>query len=135
MKHTLLSPNHPSTTSAKSPWNTHTVLGIFYPCPFFMAEMTIVSPHPPLYNVEAIAEALRYLERHHFSLQCYSYHLQTTLLYGEGNFVARLQHKSEEVFQDCWQTLQADLCKQCTSLVTIFLQKRPVPDVVYKNLL
>ena len=55
--------------------------------------MTILSPLPSSYNVELIAEALSYLERHHFSLQCYSYHLQTTLLYGGVDFVARLQHK------------------------------------------
>ena len=36
--------------SAKSPWNTHAVVGIFYPCPFFAAEITIVSPLPPLNN-------------------------------------------------------------------------------------
>jgi len=73
-----------STMSAKSPWNTHTVLGIFHPRPIFAAEMTIVSPLPPSYNVESIAEVLSYLERYHFSLQCYAYHLQTTLLSGEG---------------------------------------------------
>ena len=91
--------------AAKSPWNTHTVLGIFHPRLILTAEMAIVSPLPPRYNVESIAEALTYLERHHFSLQCYSYHLQTTLLYGGGDFVVHLQHKSQEVFQDFLQTL------------------------------
>ena len=43
-----------------------------------------MSPLPPLYNVESIAEAFSYLERHHFSLQCCLYHLQTKLFYGEG---------------------------------------------------
>ena len=91
--------------SAKSAWNTHAVVGIFHPRPFFAAKITIMIPLPPLYNVESIAEALSYLERHHFSLQCYLYHLQTTLFYGGGDFVVRLQHKSQEVFQDFWQTL------------------------------
>ena len=48
--------------STKSPWNTHTVLGIFHPRPITAAEMTIVSLLPPSYNVESIAEALSYLE-------------------------------------------------------------------------
>ena len=43
--------------SAKSPWNTHAVVGIFYPPSFFAAKITIVSSLPPLYNVESIAEA------------------------------------------------------------------------------
>ena len=60
---------------------------------------------PPSYNVESIAEALSYLERHHFSFQCYSYQLQTTLLYGGGDFVVRLQHTLQEVFRDFWQKL------------------------------
>ena len=77
----------------------------FLPPPFFAAKIAIVSPLPPLYNVEAIAEAHSYLERHHFSLHCYLYHLETTLFYGGGDFVVRLQHKSQEVFQDFWQTL------------------------------
>ena len=81
------------TMSAKSPWNTHTVLGVFHPHPIFAAEITIVNPLSPSYNVESIAEDLSYLERHHFSLQCYYYHLQTALLYGGGDFVVRLQHK------------------------------------------
>jgi len=34
------------TMSAKSPSNTHTVLGIFHPRPMFAAELTIVSPLP-----------------------------------------------------------------------------------------
>ena len=91
--------------SAKSAWNTHAVVGIFHPRPFFAAKITIVIHLPPLYNVESIAEALSYLERHHFSLQCYLYHPQTTSFYGGGDFVVRLQHKSQEVFQDFWQTL------------------------------
>ena len=91
--------------SAKGPWNTHAVVGIFYPCPFFAAKLTIVSPLPPLYNAESIAEALSYLERHNFLLQCYLYYLHTTLFYGVGDFVVRLQHKSHEVFQDFWQAL------------------------------
>ena len=33
--------------SAKSPWNTHTMLGIFHPYPIFASEMAIVSPLPP----------------------------------------------------------------------------------------
>ena len=90
--------------SAKSPWNTLTVLGIFHPCPIFIAEMTIVSPLPPSYNVESIAKALSYLERHHFSLQCYSYYFQTKVLYRGGDFVVHLQHKSQKVFKDLWQT-------------------------------
>ena len=32
--------------SAKSPWNTHAVAGIFYPRPFFTAKIAIVSPFP-----------------------------------------------------------------------------------------
>ena len=32
--------------SAESPWNTHTVLGMFHPDPIFAAEMTVVSPIP-----------------------------------------------------------------------------------------
>ena len=91
--------------SAKSLRNTHTVLAIFHPHPIFAAEMRIVNPLPPSYNVESIAEALGYLERHHFSLQCYAYYLQTTLFYGEGDFVIGLQLKSQEVFQDFWQIL------------------------------
>ena len=91
--------------SAKSPWNTHTVLGIFHPCPIFTAEMTMVSPLPSSYNVELIAEALSFMERYHFSLQSYSYHLQTALFNGGGNFVVRLQLKPQEVLQDFWQTL------------------------------
>ena len=51
--------------SAKSPWNTHAVIGIFYPRPFFAATITIVSPLPPLHNVKSIAEALSSLERYH----------------------------------------------------------------------
>ena len=88
----------------KRPWNTHAVAGIFYPCPFFAAKIVIASPLPPLYNVESIAEALSYLERHHFSLQCYLYHLETTVFYGGEDFVVRLHHKSQEVFQEFWQT-------------------------------
>ena len=79
------------TMSAKSPWNTHTMLGIFQPCPIFAAAMTIVSLLPPSYNVKSIDEALSYLESHHFSIQCYSCYLQTTFLYRGGNFVFRLQ--------------------------------------------
>ena len=93
------------TMSAKSPWNTHAVVGIFYYRPFFAAKITIVSPLPPLYNVESIAEALSYLERHNFPIQCYLYHLHTTLFYGGGDFVVRLLHKSQGVFQDFWQAL------------------------------
>ena len=51
------------TMSAKSPWNMHAVVGIFYFRPFFAAEITIVSPLPPLYIVESIAEVLRYMAR------------------------------------------------------------------------
>ena len=51
-----------ATISAKSPWNIHTVLRIFQPRPIFAAEMTIVSPLPPSYNVESITEALSYLD-------------------------------------------------------------------------
>ena len=81
--------------------------GIFHPRPVFAAKRTIVSPFPPLCNVKSIAEALSYLERHHFPLQCYLYHLHTTLFHGGGgDFVVRLQLKSQEVFQDFWQTLQ-----------------------------
>ena len=94
-----------ATMSAKSPWNTHAVVGIFYPRPFFAAKITIASSLPPLCNIESIAEALSSLERLPFPLQCYLYHLHTTLFYGGGDFVVRLQHKSQEVFQDFWQTL------------------------------
>ena len=73
--------------SAKSPWNTHAVVGIFYPRHFFAAKITIVSPLSTLYNIEWIAEALSYLERHNFPFQCYFYHLHTTLCYGEGIFL------------------------------------------------
>ena len=59
----------------------------FLPPSFFAAKITILSPLPPSYNVESIAEALIYLERHHFPLQCYLYHLHTTLLYGGGNLL------------------------------------------------
>ena len=76
------------------------MLNIFHPRPIFAAEMTIVSPLPPSYNAESIAEALSYLEKHHFSL-----HLQIALLYGEGDSVFLPQHKLQEVFQDFWQTL------------------------------
>ena len=93
------------TMSAKSSWNTHAVVGIFYLRPFFAAKITIVSPLPPLYTVEWIAEALSYLERHNVPLQCYLYHLHTTLFYGGGDFVVCLQHRSQEVFQDFWQAL------------------------------
>ena len=62
-----------ATISAKSPCNTHTVFGIFHTL-------------PPSYNVESIAEALSFLERHHFSIQCNSYHLQATLSNGGGDF-------------------------------------------------
>ena len=91
--------------SAKSPWNTHAVVGIFYPRPFFAAKIAIVSPLLPLYNVESIAEALSNLERHNFPLQCHLYNLHTLLFYEGGDFVVRLQHKSQEVFQDFWQAL------------------------------
>ena len=77
----------------------------FPPPSYFRCRNDNCEPLPPLYNVESIAEALSYLERHHFSLHCYSYHLQTTLLYGGRDFVVRLQHISQEVFQDFWQTL------------------------------
>ena len=93
-----------ATMSAKNPWNTHTVLGIFHPRPIFASEMTIVSPLPPSYSVESIAEALSYFGRHFF-LQCYWYHLQTTLFHGGDDFVVRPQHKSQEVFQGFWQAL------------------------------
>ena len=85
--------------------DTHAVVGIFYRRPFFAAKITTVSSLPPLNNIESIAEALSYLERHNFPLQCYLYHLHTTLFYGGGDFVVLLQHKSQEVFQDFWQTL------------------------------
>ena len=75
----------------QSPWNTHTVLGIFHPRPIFAAEMTIVSSLPPSFHVKSIAEALSYLERLNFSLQCYSYPPSTTLLYGGVDFVVRLR--------------------------------------------
>jgi len=90
---------------AKSPRDTHTVLRIFYPHPIFTAEITIVSPLPHSYNVESIAQALSYLETHYFPFQCYSHHLQTTLLYGRGHFAVYLQRISQEVVQDFWQTL------------------------------
>ena len=92
-----------TTMSAKSPWNTHTVLGILHPRPIFATEMTIVSPFPLSYSVESIDEALSYLERHHFSLQCYSYHLQTTCLNVGGDVVVRLQHRkcSETLDRRC----------------------------------
>ena len=64
-----------------------------------------MSPLPPLYNAELMAEALSYLGRHHFPLHCYSHHLQTTLFYGGGDFVVRLLHKSHAVVHDLWQTL------------------------------
>ena len=83
----------------------HAVVGIFYPRPFCAAKLTIVSHLSPLYNVEWIAEARSYLERHNFPLQRYLYHLHTTLSYGGGDFVVCLQHKSQEVFQDFWQAL------------------------------
>ena len=82
--------------SAKSPWNTNAVVGIFYPRSFFAAKITIVNPLPPLYNVEWIAEALSYLEKHNFPLQCNLYHLHTTLFYGGGDFVVCLKHKSQD---------------------------------------
>ena len=94
-----------ATMSAKSPWNTRAVVGIFYPRPFFAAKITIVTPLPPLDNVEWIAKDLSHLERHNFPLQCYFYHLHTTLFYGGGDFLVCLQHKSQEVFQDFWQAL------------------------------
>ena len=53
--------------AAKSPWNTHTVLGIFHPRLILTAEMASVSNLPLSYNVESIAEALTYLERHTIS--------------------------------------------------------------------
>ena len=99
--------------SAKSPWNTDAVVGIFYPRPFFAAKINIVSPLSPLCNVESIAEALSYLERHNVPLQCYLYHLHTTLFYGGGGFVVRLQHKSQEVFEDFWQTLSEFFFSNC----------------------
>ena len=49
---------------------------------------------PSFFAAKTIAEALSYLESHHFSLQCYLYHLQTTLFYGGGDFVVRLQRKN-----------------------------------------
>ena len=58
----------------------------FPPPSFFAAEMTIVRPLLPSYNVESIAKALSYLERHHFSIQCYSY--QGTL-----QFVCSINHR------------------------------------------
>ena len=90
--------------SAKSPWNTHVVVGIFYPCHFCAAKIAIVSPLPPLCNVESIAEALSYLERHLSSPVLFVSPPHNIVLRG-GDFVVRLQHKSEEVFQDFWQTL------------------------------
>ena len=54
------------TMSAKSPWNAQAVVGIFYPRPFFAAKIAIVSPLPPLYNVESIVEVLSYLEKTSF---------------------------------------------------------------------
>ena len=84
---------------------THAVVGIFYPRPFFAAKITIVCPLPLLYNVESIAEALSYLERHNIPFQCFLYHLRTTLFYRGGDFVVCLQHKSQEVFQDFWHKL------------------------------
>ena len=68
----------------------------FQPRPFFAPKITIVSPLPPLCNVETIAEALSYLERHSFFFQCYLYHLHTTLFYGEGIllFVYCIHHRT-----------------------------------------
>ena len=99
--------------SAKSPCSTHAVVGIFYPLPFFDEKITIVGPLPRLYSVESIAKALSYLEKHHFSLQCYLYHFHTTLFYGGWDFVVRLQHKSQEVFQDFSQTLSELFVSNC----------------------
>ena len=39
-----------SPMSANSPWNTHTVLGIFHPRPIFSAEMRIVNPLHTMLN-------------------------------------------------------------------------------------
>jgi len=39
-----------SPMSANSPWNTHTVLGIFHPRPIFTAEMRIVNPLHTMLN-------------------------------------------------------------------------------------
>ena len=83
----------------------------FQPPSYFHCKNDNSEPLPASYNVESMAEALSYLERHHFSLQCYSYHLQTTLFYGAGDFVVHLQHKSQELFQDFWQTLYNHLNK------------------------
>ena len=68
----------------------------FPPLSYFRCINDNCEPLPPSYNVESIAEAHSYLERQHFFLQCYSYHLQTTLLYGGGDFVVRLQHKNRK---------------------------------------
>ena len=82
--------------SLEHPYSVRT----FPPPSHFRCRNGNCEPLPPSCNVELIAEAFSYLEKHYFSLQCYSYHLQTTLLYGGGDFVVRLQYKSQEVLQD-----------------------------------
>ena len=85
--------------------------------------MTILSPLPPSHNVELIAEALSFLEKYHFPLKSYSYHLQTTLFNGGDDFVVRLQHKSQEVFQDFWRTFYL---KARHRKLQIILERDPV---------
>ena len=69
----------------------------FLPPSFFRCKNSNCEPPSPLYNVESIAEALSYLEKHHFPLKCYLYHLQTTLFYGGGGgillFVYSINHR------------------------------------------
>ena len=104
-----------ATMSAKSPWNTHAVVGIFYLRPFFAAKSTIVSPLSPLHNVEWIAEALSYLERHNFPLQCYLYHLHTTL------------------FQDFWQALSEIFSQTARKERTKFSKHRVIDGADFNS--
>ena len=96
-----------ATMSAKSPWNTYTVLGIFNPRPIFNAKMTIVSPFPLHTMLNRWPKPLA-IWRDIISPN-------NIVLWGKGFcFMGQgvhLQYESQEVFQDFWQTLYNHLNK------------------------
>ena len=87
--------------SAKSPWNTHTMLRIFHHHPILAAEMKIVGPLPPSFNVRLIAKAIIFWRDIIFQFRVlFVLSLNNIVIWG-GNFVVRLQHKPHTFSRLC----------------------------------